>query len=55
MHDLFPMIVTASTAALTAAAALSIGRLPLDRDAQRPQERNETEGGDRQRDPDTRP
>lgn len=31
MHDLFPMIVTASTAALTAAAALSLGRLPLDR------------------------
>ncbi|GEM_PF-2441092 len=31
MQDLFPMIVTASTAALTAAAALSLGRLPLDR------------------------
>ena len=31
MQDLFPMIVTASTAALTAAAALSLRRLPLDR------------------------
>lgn len=39
MHELFPMIVTASTAALTAFAALSIGRIELDqpekdRDAQ---------------------
>lgn len=30
MHDLFPMIVTASTAALTTAAALSLGRLQVD-------------------------